>query len=292
MSITEKKKQEAEAELKEWLQKPDREQEDYYRNIKKIEEELTLEKIRKSIRLPFKYLDNWYSNNFVYELLTNDSTDYKTLAVANEYYNIIIADKLADQYMNQNPPSLAFDKFGYWLANCLSQKRYTESETLLKIINKGLNTNFINGGVNFKPATWFIIEIANKGYNNTIDYSQYNYPENMGVYQEALKNWNTNDLNLLDNIVSKLCDYHLSQASYGDDENSIEIQFGQDNWFVYAFEILTWLSIREMVGLQNPEKFSHPLMDLELNKLTNESDSFPKNELSELFEKVMVRLDS
>lgn len=71
----------------------------------------------------------------------------------------------------------------------------------------------------------------------------------------------------------------------------MEVQFGQDNWFVYAFEILTWLSIREMIGLKNPEKFSHPLMHLELNKLTNESAPFPKNEVSELFEKVMERLN-
>lgn len=83
MSITDSKIIETKNELKEWLEKPDREEEDYHRNIQKIKEELDFEKIRKSIRLPFEYLDNWYSNNFVYELLTNGSTDYKTLAVAN-----------------------------------------------------------------------------------------------------------------------------------------------------------------------------------------------------------------
>lgn len=208
MSKTEKKKQEVVAELKEWLEKPDREQEDYYENIKKIEEELTFEKIRKSIRLPFEYLDNWYSNNFVYELLINDSTDYKTLAVANEYYNIIIADKLSQLYCN-NPPSLLFDKVAYWLANCLAQKRYKESETILKIVNKGLSSMLLKGGLDFKPSAWFITEIANKGYGIDINYEEFNYPEYMGVYQEALDNWHTNDFNLLDNIVSKLCDYHL-----------------------------------------------------------------------------------
>jgi hypothetical protein len=288
MVIIEKKIQEAKDELKEWLEKPNRKEQNYFRHLNEIEEELKEVKIQKSIRLPFEYLDNWFSNNFVYELLCNGITEYKTAAINNEIYNLLIADKLSDQYPKR-PPVLAFDRIGYWLANCLSQRRYAESETLLKIINKGLNSNFINGGEHYKSSTWFIIEIANKGYNIHTDYSKYNYPENMGVYQEALDNWNTNDLILLDNIVSKLCDYHLENATYGDDENSMKIQFGQDNWFVYTFEILAWLSIREMIGLRNSEKFNHPLMNLELNKLTNEPTSFPKNELGELFERVMKR---
>ncbi|MFH6951369.1 hypothetical protein ACHRV6_22970 [Flavobacterium sp. FlaQc-51] len=291
MSKTEKKKQEAVIELKKWLKKPYRVQEDYYSYIKKIEEELMFEKIRKSIRLPFEYLDNWYSNNFVYELLTNESTHYKTLAVANAYYNIVVADKLSKLYFN-NPPSLLFDKVAYWLANCLSQKRYKESEIILEIVNEGLDSILLKGGLDFKPAAWFIIEIANKGYGIGVDYEGFNYPESMGVYQEALDNWYTTDIDKLDSIVTKLCEFHLENATYGDEEDTISIQFDNARKFVYVFEILAWLSIRDMKGLQNPEKFSHPLMHLELNKLTNESDPFPKNELSELFEKVMVRLDS
>lgn len=295
MSITDSKIIETKNELKEWLEKPDREEEDYHRNIQKIKEELDFEKIRKSIRLPFEYLDNWYSNNFVYELLNSDSTAYKVLAVANGYYNIVIADTLANLYTNR-PPNLTFDKVAYWLANCLSQKRYKESEKLLTIINKSLSTDILKGGLDYKPASWFILEITNEGYGINLDYEEFNYPEDIGVYKEALDNWDTTDLSKLDSIITKLCEFHLQEASYGDlGENAgfkdpMFLQFSDTKWFVYAFEILAWLSIRELKGLKNSEKFSHPLMSLPINKLSNELSPFPKNELTTLFEKVIKRL--
>jgi uncharacterized membrane protein len=52
-----------------------------------------------------------------------------------------------------------------------------------------------------------------------------------------------------------------------DQEDTMEIQFDNSSQFVYTYEILTWLSIREKIGLKNPEKFTHPLMGLVLNKL-------------------------
>lgn len=294
MDSTEQKIKETIAELNEWLDKPTRKEEDYQKRIEEINEELKSEKLKKSIRLQFEYLDNWYSNNFVYELLTANHTNYKVDACANGYHNLVISDKLADIYPN-NPPKLAFDKATYWIANCLSQKWYKESEILIEIINKGLDTKFLDGGWDIKIASWFILEIANNGFQKYIDLSVYNYPEDMGVYQKALNNWNTEDLALLDNIVSSLCDFHLNEASHGDlsdnagKRDPMFLQFSSTKWFVYTFEILAWLSIREKTGLRNPEKFSHPLMNIELNKLAKENSSMPENEL---FEEVMSKLNS
>ncbi len=213
--------------------------------------------------------------------------------VSNGYHAIYLAEILSEKYSN-NPPSPTFDQASWWLANCIIQKKYKESEILINIINKGLNTRFLEGGLDFKMAAWFIIEMVNQGFENSIDYTQFNYPEDMGVYQIALNNWNTKDLDLVDSIVSQLCDYHLSQASYGDISDDagyndpMFLQFSTTRWFVYTFEILTWLRIREKAGLNNPEKFTHPLMHLPLNRLDVEEVRFPENEL---FEKIVRKLN-
>ncbi len=293
MNITEEKVNLTIRDLKEWIESPNRKEEDYFDVISEIKQMLEEEKIRKSIVNQFEYLDIWYSNNFVYEMLTTHTPSYRNEMSANGYQTIFISNILSEKYPN-NPPKISFDQISWWLANCIIQEWYKESETLINIINKGLSSKFLKGGLDFKMAAWFIIKMVNQGFEISIDYTQFNYPEDMGVYQVALNNWNTTDLNLIDSIVSQLCDYHLSQASYGDISDDagyndpMFLQFSTTEWFVYAFEILTWLRIREKTGLSNPEKFTHPLMCLPLNRLDVENMSFPENEL---FEKIVRKLN-
>ena len=136
---------------------------------------------------------------------------------------------------------MPLDKCTYWLSNCLTQKWYTESESAIKIINNWLDNDCLEGVLDYRLASWFIIDVVNKGFGITVDYSKYNYPEDMGVYQEALDNWDTTALSLVDNIVSSLCEFHLNEASHGDLSDSagkgdpMFLQFSSIKWFVYCF---------------------------------------------------------
>jgi hypothetical protein len=289
MNTTEKKTKETLKELTWWVNN----------DLNKRRLSKGIEKINKCLEgggeeiysVSFGTINTWYNYLFVYELLKDNTTNAKLEAVASGYHIMVLENEFSLNAPGMDGPM--FEEAGLYLANCLSEKWYIESETLLAITNKGLGTPFFDGGQDFRPTAWFIIGMANKGYGIAIDYKKYNYPKSMGVYQEALDNWNTNDLKLLDAIVTKLCDYHLEQASEGDmsddagDNDPMFLQFSNINEFVYAFEILTWLSIREMVGLKNPETFTHPLMALELNKLPKVASTMPQNEL---FDKVMARV--
>jgi hypothetical protein len=292
MTLTEQKLKETKAELKEWLNK-DLSREDLTTNgIERVNKKLEEARIPRSIINGFESINRWYNNLFIYELLDNSVSKNKVDGSVNGYHIVLLYNEFIPQFPN-NPLGPSFANTAYYFANCISEKWYQESKNLLNIINAGLDSGLLEGGDDFKPSAWFIIEIANKGYNIVVDYSKFNYPKNMGVYQEALNNWNTNDLVLLDTIVTKLCDYHLSQASFGDisdnagDNDPMFLQFSTVKEFVYAYEILTWLSIREMIGVKNPEKFSHPLMNLALNKLPTVVTPMPKNEL---FERVLEKL--
>lgn len=186
---------------------------------------------------------------------------------SNGYHILVLADKFGDIYANKNPPFLLFHKVAFWLANTFILNWKDKSRELVEIINKNLNTGVLKGGWEIKPSSWFILEIANKAFGLDYNLFKFNYPHNMGVYQNALGFWDTKDLDQLDSIASSLCDYHLENATYGKEETTPDIQFGDSPWFVYAFEILTWLRAREIMGLNNPEKFTHPLMQLAINQL-------------------------
>jgi hypothetical protein len=84
--------------------------------------------------------------------------------------------------------------------DCVIYQWKSESRLLIDIINKGLKTKFLKGGMDIKIAAWFIIELVDKMFNLKTNYSAYNYPKN-SVYKEALDKWWTEDLNLLDEII-------------------------------------------------------------------------------------------
>ena len=107
------------------------------------------------------------------------------------------------------------------------------------------------------------------------------------MYQQVLDRWDTDDNNEVDKMVSELCDYHLTQATSGDGKNVMNIQFSFIAEFVYAYEILAWLSLREMSKLQNPAALTHPLMHLPINRLPKAITPYQP---TELYERVLSRV--
>lgn len=287
MDFTQNKVNEAKTELEEWINNPISKENLTTYGINKIEEKLQESFLPKSTLNGFEALDRWYSANFVYDMITNGQSSFRQDMTANGYHILMLADKFEQKYP-QNPPYLLFDNVGFWLANSFILGWKERSKELIDIVNKNLFTRVLKGGLDFKPASWFIVDLINKAYDLIIQKTELNYPGNMGVYQKVLDHWNTDDLNIIDSLVTSLCDFHLENATYGDQENDAEIQFGDSVWFVYTFEILTWLKAREIKGIVNPENFSHPLMQLPLNKL-------PENPLSviddALFNKVLQKLN-
>ncbi len=287
MTTYEAKRQETVNELSEWFDNPNNSvQTELYDQIESIKSYLVEPKLRKSVMSKFENVNRWYSDRYVLDQLTEDSSTLSATLSANGYQIMCMADVFARRYPN-NPASPAFKNCAYWLANMFREKWYNQAKEVVDYINDWLKTNSLKGGQDFKPASWFIVQLANLGFDYPQDYSTYNYPKEMGVYQEALSHWNTTDLSVVDSIVSKLCDFHIKEAHYGKEDEFLDVQFSQPDWFVFGFEILTWLSIREMRGLENPTHFSHEMMQEPLNQLPTEVSEMPNNEL---FDQVMKKL--
>ncbi len=266
MNDTENKKQEVIRELDQWFAKPNCEEFYHDEPLKTVEEILSEDRTRKSVWLSFDQLENWYKNNFVYKGLKENDCANQTDAAAHGYFILELTSLLA-RYFPNNPPSLDFHKAAGYLANVIIQKWSAEAAKALEMILEGLDTKLLKGGQNYKTAAWFIITVACRALNKNLPTGKYNYPPDMKIYQSVIDKWNTPYEDEVDKLVSALCDYHLQQATAGDGKNVLNIQFSFVNEFVYAYEILAWLSLREMNNLPNPENFTHPLMQLSVNQL-------------------------
>ena len=281
MNETEIKKQEVIKELGEWFARPNCKSFYYEEPLSTIQQNLQEAKLKKSTWLSFEQLELWYSNNFVYHGLTDQGSLNSAMPATYGHFVVELTSLIAASFPN-NPPKLSFHKAAYYLANVIIQRWEGQTDKMLEWIVNGLATKFLNGGQDFKVAAWFIITLACKVFDYNLAKEKYNYPSDMGVYQQVLDHWDTQDADEVDKIVSELCDYHLTQATSGDGKNVLHIQFSFTSEFVYAYEILAWLSLREMNKLSNPAAYTHPLMQLPINRSPKEITPYQPTELYDL----------
>jgi hypothetical protein len=129
----------------------------------------------------------------------------------------------------------------------------------IQIENDKKTHKIIGVGDVYTPAHWFILELYTQAYQKELDKSEANYPESMKPYDEVLEKWDTQDLTEVQRLLYILCDVHLEQTKErkSDDEY---FEFDDSQRWLFPYEILVWLKLREKYGLENPKEFSHPLM--------------------------------
>lgn len=142
------------------------------------------------------------------------------------------------------------------------------------------------GGSDYPTHTWFIIELFCKWQNIELDKSRLNYPENLGIYEQALNHWDSEDTQKVSDIIDKLADFHIQQS----DENVTTDEFGNEgspeftssDYFIFPLEILMWLAVRRNLGLPDYiPSASNELMQLGINKLPTVDIPILKVELIE-----------
>jgi hypothetical protein len=273
MNTAEFKLQEALAELRTWFAQTDCKKKHFDINIQEIEQYIVNKGNPKSAFRPFDYLNTWYRNSFSLHSLEQDGLeDFFSLA-QNSYFTLKLASASAQQFPG-NPPNIGFHFPMFYLANIINSKWSKLAEEILDFLVEGLPTKFLKGGDSHKITAWYVLHISCKAFNKHLETGRFNYPKSMGVYEGVINDWDTEDLTKVDKMIDALCDYHLEQADFGTDKNNILIQFNSASEFVYAYEVLVWLSLREMKGLKNPKTYRHPLMQLPINKLPESTQDF------------------
>lgn len=108
------------------------------------------------------------------------------------------------------------------------------------------------------PAFIFSLfcELQNLAFNEE------NFPylgDDLGVYAPVIANWRTTDVKQVSEWVNQMADYHLEQTKK---PRGVEWgEFELPGVYLFPYEILAFLRLRQWLGLPNPSAFEHPLMN-------------------------------
>jgi hypothetical protein len=141
-----------------------------------------------------------------------------------------------------------------------------EADTIFKLLLRGLDTSLLGLRHNDQHSAgslyrhfWFLLILYSLFKETTLDTSPYSYPDEMSPYAAVLADWRTTDFNVVQSLVSKMADFHLSEA-YVNRHDEIR-EFDDEERMLFPYEILSFLRLREWLGLSNPVSFEHPLMN-------------------------------
>jgi hypothetical protein len=118
-------------------------------------------------------------------------------------------------------------------------------------------------------ASWFVIELYSLVTQKEFHKKRARYPKDLSPYNMALEDWDSEDADMIDDIIGILCDKHLDKAIIPLDNYDFERKERLEipSFQLFPYEILAWLKLREKAGLKNPTEFSHPLMNTTIAKM-------------------------
>jgi hypothetical protein len=134
------------------------------------------------------------------------------------------------------------------------------------------------------PAFIFSLfcELQNLPFNDTV----FEYlDDDFGVYAPIIANWRTKDVNQVHEWVNQMADYHLEQT-----KKPLGVEWGEfelPGIYLFPYEILAFLRLREWLGLPNPTQFDHPLMNQPMAFMP--SASLPVPAFDDLSQQVIVK---
>jgi hypothetical protein len=125
-------------------------------------------------------------------------------------------------------------------------------------------------------------DLQNLPFNDTV----FEYlDDDFGVYAPVIANWRTKDVNQVHEWVNQMADYHLEQTKK---PRGVEWgEFELPGIYLFPYEILAFLRLREWLGLPNPSEFEHPLMNQLMAFMP--TVSLPVPAFDELSQQVIVK---
>jgi len=242
-----------------------------------------IEKVRKGESSPlfatdvFDSFARWYLDNCQYQILAK-----KDLETAREYYTLgaayaclcvaatvdIFRGKCAE---NSYWDDTVFEHISRALVAGWEAEYVQMNEAAIESIDYGRHPTpkggydklFIGNGGENVPVMWFLLDLYCAAYQRTYSKENANRPDDMTPYDQVLERWNTKDLTEIDRLVYILCEHHLEQTR-GARSDAEYYAFEYSDTWLYPYEILSWLRLRALKGLENPETFTHPLMNTEV----------------------------
>lgn len=215
-----------------------------------------------AIRQFWLFLNNYIHDGTI-DLVKLSASTYLHLESAN--WRLFLAEKVPT--FKRAP--LLTDAVKH-LGQLLYLGQYDKAKTYGALLLKMLRGKQYEGGLIFPTHPWFMLELYCRWQGIELDKAGLRYPDDLGLYQRALNNWDSEDTQRVSEIITELCDFHIAQSDedvttdeYG---NEFSPEFTSSDYFIFPIEILMWLAIRKHKGLPVYTP-AHPLMELSVNQL-------------------------
>ena len=135
---------------------------------------------------------------------------------------------------------------------------------LMQAIREGLDSAYVNwsGILSLYAHFKFLTLLVADGLGQPLDRSRYGFtakdrkdlPSAAATYEAVLADWRSTDLGVVQRLVIQMADFHVSSSAKD------MLPFATTSKFLFPYEILAFLRLREWAGLPNPTSFEHPLM--------------------------------
>jgi hypothetical protein len=231
-----------------------------------------------SVSLAFDFISTWHHADFIFSFLKNRNAQYEKNAISTCY---AIESNLWDYFLGKKYPAYDEAILFHISIKHMSQALLLGWDRLGisygKLLLKMLYGKQYKGWHPVYKHPWFMLEIFCKWQNIRLDYTKLNYPEDMGIYQDVIDNWDTKDTDLLSRLVNRMVQFHIEQSDEYEYNNRTP-DFSSSDYFIYAIEILLWLNIRERMELPDylPD---NELMKLPVNNWYTQKTEIPVIEL-------------
>ncbi len=154
-----------------------------------------------------------------------------------------------------------------------------------------LDSKHCKGGTTRPLYQWFILMLFCRWQNIELDRSKLRMPDDLGVYDVALKNLTSGDTTLVRRIVDEMSEFHILNSDEYDktDEygNDTEAEFVSANYFVFPIEILMFLMIRKRLGMPETNIEGNALLSLPLNRIPDFPVKYPNHDVvDDIFDKL------
>ena len=214
----------------------------------------------------YEYLSWFYLDRGIFQLQdSNNQLMYENslgLAWKYAYITLTVGDKLCG-CLDKNPAE-EMPRAGRLLdlVSIFGDIRYLERAWMALVKSIEGKSCLIRRGTSDAMQAWFSMELVSHYFQRPLETEQAYYPVKFSHYTNVLNEWDTLDLQKVDNHISLLAELHIS--TYVNDEDTfILVPFLK----IFPYEILTWLKLRELKGLKNPKTFTHPLMNTPIAKM-------------------------
>jgi hypothetical protein len=197
-----------------------------------------------------------------------------SFALEYAYYGIKYASLTCGEYEEGNP-FLIVNKAIFTQSILLLSNQYERYESLGKHFIDSLNGQncIIKRGYAKSTISYFLLKLFSLYIKQDITLHKLLQAQIQYPYDEIINNWNTNNLIDIEIYITFLCEEHIKCAELNweqyreeDDESLAYKELFLVSSYSFPYEVLVLLKLREKLGLENPKKFTHPLMNTPISK--------------------------